>query len=72
MGREEEVRLIAYRIWQEENCLDGRDCEHWVRAEVIWEDQQKEKLAAERTPIKDRDVSKQDSKVATKKKSLKK
>ena len=40
--REDEVRLIAYSIW-EEDCPDGRDCEHWFRAEAIWEQQQKQK-----------------------------
>lgn len=43
MEREDEVRLIAYRIWEEEGCPNGRDCEHWFRAEIIWEQQQKEK-----------------------------
>ncbi len=37
MAREDEIRLIAYSIWQEEDCPDGRDCEHWYRAEAIWE-----------------------------------
>lgn len=35
MGREEEIKLIAYRIWEEEGCIDGHDCEHWFRAEAI-------------------------------------
>ncbi len=46
MAREEEVRLIAYSIWEQEGCLNGRDCEHWFRAETIWEEQQKAKQAA--------------------------
>ena len=41
MGREDEIRLIAYKIWEEEGCPNGRDCEHWFRAEVIWDQQQK-------------------------------
>ena len=41
MGREDEIRMIAYRIWEEEGCCDGRDCEHWLKAEVIWEKNQK-------------------------------
>ncbi len=36
MAREDEIRLIAYNIWQEEGCVDGRDCEQWLRAEIIW------------------------------------
>ena len=37
MGREDEIKLIAYKIWEEEGCPNGRDCEHWFRAEVVWE-----------------------------------
>ncbi len=37
MDRENDIRLIAYHIWEEEGCPDGRDCEHWVQAEMIWE-----------------------------------
>ncbi len=40
MGREDEIRLIAYSIWEEEGCLDGQDCKHWYRAEEIWENRQ--------------------------------
>ncbi len=47
MAREDEVRLIAYAIWEEQGCLDGHDCEHWFRAETIWEQQQEDKAAAE-------------------------
>jgi hypothetical protein len=35
--REEEIRLIAYNMWEEENCPKGKDCEHWLMAEAIWE-----------------------------------
>ena len=38
--REEEIRLIAYRIWEEESRPHGRDWEHWRKAEAIWQDQQ--------------------------------
>ena len=41
MRKEDEVRLIAYSIWEEDGCPNGRDCEHWFRAEVIWDQQQK-------------------------------
>ena len=46
MGREDEIRLIAYRIWEEEGYCDGHDCEHWLKAEVIWEEKQKNKAAS--------------------------
>ena len=41
MGKEDEVRLIAYNIWEQEERINGKDSEHWFRAEVIWEEQQK-------------------------------
>jgi len=47
-GREEEIRLVAYRIWEEEGCPHGRDLEHWRKAEAIWEEQHREKPRATR------------------------
>ncbi len=40
MTREDEIKLIAYKIWEEEGCCQGRDVDHWIRAEMIWEQQQ--------------------------------
>jgi hypothetical protein len=37
MEREDQIRLIAYRIWEEEGRQNGRDCDHWFRAEAVWE-----------------------------------
>lgn len=34
--RDDEIRQIAYRLWQEEGCPDGREAEHWLKAEAIW------------------------------------
>lgn len=42
MGREDAIRIIAYYIWDEENRPNGRNLEHWLRAEVIWERKQKQ------------------------------
>ncbi len=69
MGREDEIRLIAYGIWQEEGCLDGRDCEHWFRAEAIWEQQQKEKPAGASTKAESKWAERRDRKVKQKRKS---
>lgn len=41
MVQKDEVRRIAYYIWLQEGCVDGKDCEHWVRAEGVWKEQQK-------------------------------
>ena len=46
--REEEIRLIAYRIWEEEVRPHGRDWEHWRKAEAIWEEQHREEPTATR------------------------
>jgi hypothetical protein len=71
MGREDEIRLIAYSIWEEESCPNGRDCEHWFRAELIWEQKQKQKAVAKRTETRLKQAAKQGSKVMTPKKTSK-
>jgi hypothetical protein len=43
MEREDEIRLIAYQLWEAEGCVNGRDYENWYRAEAIWEERQKPK-----------------------------
>ncbi|HVP57014.1 MAG TPA: DUF2934 domain-containing protein [bacterium] len=45
MGREDEIRLIAYGIWEEEGRPDGRHLDHWLRAEIIWGGQSSEAAA---------------------------
>ena len=78
MEKEEEIRLIAYRIWEEEGCIDGRDCEHWFRAEIIWETNQKEPVPSQKKPIVEsaktepKQVVKPDTKVTRKKRKPKK
>jgi hypothetical protein len=47
MVREDEIRLIAYKIWEEEGCLNGHDYEHWFRAEAIWDQRQAQKAAVQ-------------------------
>jgi hypothetical protein len=41
VARQDEIRLIAYSLWEQENCPNGKDCEHWFKAEAIWEEYQK-------------------------------
>jgi hypothetical protein len=40
MDREEGIRIIAYQIWEQEgrNC-HGSDVEHWLKAETLWQAQ---------------------------------
>jgi len=35
MHHNEEIKLIAYRIWEEQGRPDGHDLEHWLKAEAI-------------------------------------
>lgn len=42
MNRDEEIRQVAYKLWQEEGCPDGYDLQHWLKAETIC---QQEKLS---------------------------
>ncbi len=41
--KEDEVQLIAYSLWEAEGYPNGKDYEHWFRAETIWEEKQKPK-----------------------------
>jgi hypothetical protein len=37
MSEEDDIHLIAYGLWEQEGCPDGRDCEHWYKAKLIWD-----------------------------------
>jgi hypothetical protein len=50
VSREEEIRLIAYAIWQREGCPHGKDCDHWLQAEVVWEVQHKPEVVSASAP----------------------
>ena len=39
-NREEEIRLIAYQLWENEGRPQGPHLEHWIRAESLWREQQ--------------------------------
>jgi hypothetical protein len=39
-NREEEIRQIAYQLWQDEGSPHGRHLDHWLKAESIWCKQQ--------------------------------
>lgn len=45
--RDEEIRPIAHRIWEQEGCPNGRDREHWDKAEAIWNELHKKKQKVE-------------------------
>ncbi len=36
INRDEEIRQVAYRYWQEAGYPNGAELQHWLKAEVIW------------------------------------
>ncbi|MEI6493023.1 MAG: DUF2934 domain-containing protein [Verrucomicrobiota bacterium] len=45
---DEEIALCAYRIWLQEECPQGRDREHWLKArEQLLASRAKERSAAD-------------------------
>jgi hypothetical protein len=40
-NRDEEIRQVAYKLWQEEGCPDGYDVQHWLKAETIWQEEKR-------------------------------
>ncbi len=48
-NKEDEVRLIAYSLWEQEGYPNGKDYEHWFSAESIWEEKQKPKSTSKNT-----------------------
>jgi hypothetical protein len=40
MATEEEIRQLAHAIWEREGCPEGKDKEHWKRAEQFLENQE--------------------------------
>jgi hypothetical protein len=39
--RDEQIRELAYRIWQEEGYPHGYEVQHWLKAETIWLEEQR-------------------------------
>ena len=62
MSKEDEIRLIAYTIWEEESCCQGRDVEHWLRAEAIWEGKQKKEPISGDIKDESKDITRQGKK----------
>jgi hypothetical protein len=36
MSREQEIKEIAYRLWENEGRPEGKDFDHYLRAEQLW------------------------------------
>jgi hypothetical protein len=51
MEREQEVRRVAYELWQREGRPDGRALEHWLKAQRVLEESRPAEVVAEATPV---------------------
>jgi len=40
MASEEQIRELAYSIWEKEGCPEGKDAEHYYRAKIMLEEQE--------------------------------
>jgi hypothetical protein len=54
VNREEEIRQIAYRFWQEEGYRHGYDLQHWLKAEAIWQETHQQKKPKPSKALKER------------------
>ena len=36
IDRDEEIRQLAYRLWQDAGCPNGADLQHWLKAQELW------------------------------------
>lgn len=50
MNKDDEIRSIAFRLWEEEGKPEGRQLEHWQRAEAIWHEQNNQNAAGDPPP----------------------
>ncbi len=49
MNRDEEIRQVAYKFWQEEGCPHGYNVQHWLKAETIWLEEKRPKNKPEQS-----------------------
>jgi hypothetical protein len=53
MNRDEEIREVAYKLWQEEGYLHGYEVQHWLKAEAIWQEKHSPKIKPKQSqPLK--------------------
>jgi Protein of unknown function (DUF2934) len=41
---QEQIRELAYRIWQAEGYPHGYEVQHWLKAETIWQEKHRPKI----------------------------
>ena len=44
MATDEQIKNLAYTIWQQEDCPNGKDVEHYFRAKKILEEQESARI----------------------------
>lgn len=44
-NREQEIRQLAYKLWQDAGCPHGQDVTYWLTAESLWLDEQSRQVA---------------------------
>jgi len=53
---EDKIREVAYRLWEEEGCPNGKDSEHWSMAEVIVMETTVTKTKTKKAPAKKKKI----------------
>ena len=43
IDRDEEIRQLAYRLWQESGCPTGSDLQHWLKAQEMLQEKHRPK-----------------------------
>jgi hypothetical protein len=46
---QEQIRELAYRLWQTEGYPHGYDVQHWLKAEAIWQEEHRPKSKPKRS-----------------------
>lgn len=49
MDRDAEIRAIAYQLWETEGQPANRSVDHWLQAEVIWEQRHRNETRPKRS-----------------------
>jgi hypothetical protein len=51
MAEDGEIRLLAYKIWQQEGRPDGKDVEHYLQAKAMLEEQEAKRVLELAAPV---------------------
>jgi hypothetical protein len=58
---QEQIRELAYGIWQAEGYLHGYDVQHWLKAEAMWQEEHRPKVKPKQPRPRKRTKSKKTS-----------